>query len=97
MGKVVLYIAQSVDGFIARADGGTAWLDTYQTVDYGYETFIQSVGALIVGGKHLQARAQLGCRRVLWQDGRPRNNSRKGKKNRKEGLSISTRARWRPL
>src|SRR5690606_23908645 len=53
MGKVILYIATSLDGFIATADGGVAWLDRYGQgeEDYGYSEFMEGVGSVIVGGK----------------------------------------------
>ena len=45
MKKVILYIAQSLDGYVATTDGGVAWLDVYNdpTVDYGMEDFMKSV------------------------------------------------------
>lgn len=51
MGKVILYIATSIDGYIARADGGLDWLDSVQIEgeDYGYHGFYDSVDALIMG------------------------------------------------
>ena len=51
MGKVILYIAASLDGFIARSDGDISWLDKYQggKEDYGYSDFYKDVGASIMG------------------------------------------------
>ena len=51
MGKIVLYVAASVDGFIARSDGDVSWLDKYQSAeeDYGYHDFHESIGACIMG------------------------------------------------
>jgi dihydrofolate reductase len=37
MRKVVLYIADSLDGFIARNNGDVSWLFT--DADYGYKNF----------------------------------------------------------
>ncbi len=34
--RVVLYIAQGLDGMIAGPDGGVGWLSAYQAEDYGY-------------------------------------------------------------
>src|SRR3990172_12805549 len=53
MSRVILYIAASLDGFIARKDGDVSWLDMYQEneEDYGYADFYQSVGTSIMGAK----------------------------------------------
>ncbi len=51
MSRLVLYIASSLDGFIARTDGDVDWLDPFmgQGTDYGYGEFMASVGATIMG------------------------------------------------
>ena len=51
MGNVILYIAASLDGFIARRNGDISWLDKYQggKEDYGYGDFYANVGASIMG------------------------------------------------
>jgi len=47
MRKVVLFIATSIDGFIAGEDGNTDWL--YTDGDFGYSEFYQSVDTTIMG------------------------------------------------
>jgi len=37
MKKIILYIAQSLDGYVATKDGSVAWLDEFNKADYGYE------------------------------------------------------------
>ncbi|WP_265108900.1 hypothetical protein [Halosolutus halophilus] len=32
-GSIALYMATSVDGFIATVDGGVSWLDTFESSD----------------------------------------------------------------
>jgi dihydrofolate reductase len=51
MGNVILYIATSLDGFIARSDGDVSWLDKYNggPEDYGYGDFYKNVGASVMG------------------------------------------------
>lgn len=49
MKKVKLFIATSIDGFIARENGDVDWLYTDQ--DYGYNAFAQSVDTVLMGGK----------------------------------------------
>ncbi|MBA2614859.1 MAG: dihydrofolate reductase [Actinobacteria bacterium] len=48
---VQLYIAMTLDGFIADRDGGVAWLEAYGSEgdDHGYADFMQEVGALAIG------------------------------------------------
>jgi hypothetical protein len=36
MGNGILYIAASLDGYIAGKDGGVGWLDRYHDSDEGY-------------------------------------------------------------
>ena len=49
MRQVILFIATSLDGFIARPDGGIDWLFTDR--DYGYAAFYEGVDAVILGRK----------------------------------------------
>lgn len=44
-----VYIAQSIDGYIARPGGGIDWLRPFDTVDYGYEKFIAEIGTVVMG------------------------------------------------
>lgn len=49
--KISVYIATSIDGYIARKDGNLDWLQ-YGHIgdeDYGFKKFINSVDALILG------------------------------------------------
>ncbi len=51
MPLIRLYIAQSLDGYIARPDGDIDWLRPFDDVDYGYRTFIQEIGTIVAGRK----------------------------------------------
>ncbi|MDW7695619.1 dihydrofolate reductase family protein [Flammeovirgaceae bacterium SG7u.111] len=54
MKKVKLYIATSLDGYIARPDGKLDWLDAVPNpdkLDYGYFAFYDSVDTVIMGRK----------------------------------------------
>lgn len=46
-----LYIATSLDGYIATSDGGVAWLDDFQGEDYAYEQFMEEIECTIMGRK----------------------------------------------
>ena len=48
-----VFIAVSVDGFIARADGSIDWLSVVEQrgEDYGYADFFASVDAVVIGRK----------------------------------------------
>ena len=47
--RIVLYLAASLDGFIARRDGGIDWLPALGPEDYGYAQFLGTVDTVIMG------------------------------------------------
>jgi len=52
--RISVNIATTLDGFIARADGGLDWLTENadgppEGEDYGYRAFFESVDALVMG------------------------------------------------
>lgn len=53
MSSVILYIACTLDGYIAGKDGDISWLHPFEHTgeDYGYAAFLSHVGAIIMGGK----------------------------------------------
>ncbi|WP_107995619.1 dihydrofolate reductase family protein [Trichococcus paludicola] len=51
--KVRVYIAASLDGYIAHSDGNIDWLDSVarDDEDYGYAAFIETIDTVIMGRK----------------------------------------------
>jgi dihydrofolate reductase len=63
--KVSVYIATSLDGFIARNDGALDWLDEANVTvpegeDLGFHAFMDSVDTLIMGRKTYEKVLSLG-------------------------------------
>ena len=56
MRKIKLYIASSLDGKIAGADGSIQWLDEFNSPDedYGYKEFLDSIDTTIMGNATYQ-------------------------------------------
>jgi dihydrofolate reductase len=51
MVKASVFIATSLDGFIARANGDLDWLPSAGGEPHGYEEFMATVDALVIGRK----------------------------------------------
>src|SRR5919198_22240 len=52
MRKIIVYIAVSADGFIARKDGGVDWLDRPRPKgNYGMAQFWKSIDTIVMGRK----------------------------------------------
>lgn len=57
MRKLLLYIATSIDGYIAKDDGSVGWLDELphpEGEDYGYAQFYESIDTTLMGNKTYQ-------------------------------------------
>lgn len=68
MNKVILYIATSMDGFIADKDGGIDWLPTAEDADdiCGYKALMKRVSIIIMGSKSY--KQILGFGDWAWKD-----------------------------
>ncbi len=50
--KIIVYIATSADGYIARPDGDVEWLNRRpHTVDYGMRAFYSTIDTILLGRK----------------------------------------------
>ena len=55
-----VYIAQSLDGYIAKPDGGIDWLRPFDDVDYGYAAFMREIGTIVMGRKSYEMARSFG-------------------------------------
>jgi dihydrofolate reductase len=61
--KIIVYIATSADGYIARPDGDVAWLDRPQPEgNYGMGEFFKSIDTILWGRKTYQKGIELGMK-----------------------------------
>ncbi len=50
MRKIILYLATSIDGFIAKADGSVGWLETEVDLgEYSFDKFMTQIDSIIMG------------------------------------------------
>ncbi|QUM75005.1 dihydrofolate reductase [Moritella sp. 24] len=62
MSNVILYIATSLDGYIAKMDHDLSWLSQVEVKgeDYGYQDFLDSVSAVVMGNTSFQVIKDFG-------------------------------------
>jgi dihydrofolate reductase len=51
-GKTILYIAISLDGYVAEPNDEIEWLNRYSNVDFGLKEFLSRSGAIIMGRRY---------------------------------------------
>ncbi|MEG6551320.1 dihydrofolate reductase family protein [Desulfocurvibacter africanus] len=60
MNSAVLYIAISLDGFVAGPNDDISWLLRYNDVDYGFNEFFSGIGAIIQGRRAYEVEIKHG-------------------------------------
>jgi dihydrofolate reductase len=85
--KTSVFVGVSVDGFIARPDGGLDFLDAGGNEAHGYEEFIATVDTLVMGRKTFETVLGFGVwpygeRRVVVLSSRRRSLSVAGSSGR---------------
>lgn len=58
MAEVILYVATSLDGYIARKDGNLDWLNGHSNPegsDYGYDDLLAGTGTILMGRNTYEA------------------------------------------
>lgn len=61
--KIVVFIAMSLDGFIARPDGDVAWLDRPQPKgNYGMGEFFKTIDTILWGRKTYEKGIEMGMK-----------------------------------
>ena len=64
MRKIIVHIATSADGYIARPDGDLEWLTSRPAPEgfYGMEAFVKSIDTKLLGRKTYEASMQMGAK-----------------------------------
>ncbi len=58
MRPIIYFVATSLDGFIARPDGGIDWL--FHDQDYGFTQFLEDIDSVVMGRKTYQQSLSFG-------------------------------------
>ncbi len=60
--KVIVHIATSADGYIARSDGDLEWLTSRPAPKYGMDAFMKSVDTKVLGRKTYEVSLRMGAK-----------------------------------
>ena len=68
MSRFRVYLALSIDGYIADEHGGVGWLDPYFSPELGFHQFIKTIGATVMGRVTFDQSVEMG----KWERDNPR-------------------------
>lgn len=60
MGRLRLQLAVSADGFIAPVDGSLGWLEPFPADQFGFQAFLASIGAIVLGRRSYDEVSKMG-------------------------------------
>ena len=78
--KCSVFIATSVDGFIAKEDGSVDWLHTAgnreveEGIDMGFNDYISSVDCMVMGRKCMEVVSSMNLTSEQWPLWKHKNN-----------------------
>ena len=88
--KIIVYIATSADGYIARHDGNVDWLNRPQPAnDYGMSAFYKSIDAVIWGRKTYEPLLQKFAARKTKATARPKKTKARASRSRIKNYIFS--------
>jgi dihydrofolate reductase len=88
-----LYLAISLDGFIATSDGKVDWLDDYPAEQFGFDVFLATIETIIMGRTSYEQALSFGAwpfapKRTIVMTSRPLAATQPGVERRQGDVSV---------
>lgn len=58
--EIIVYVAVSLDGYIAAEDGTVGFLDRFGSDEYGFAAFLETVGGVVMGSATYEKVLEVG-------------------------------------
>ena len=95
--KIIVYIATSADGYIARTDGDVGWLDRPRPKgNYGMGEFLKTIDTILWGRKTYNKGIEMGTKAGDLVRGSRTTSFLDSRKSRRSRESSSSASRSRP-